>query len=117
MKKVLVVDDDTDLLSVLKVFFLKKGYDIAVTTSCDEGLDIFYSFQPDLVLLDINVGSQNGQEMCRKIKAQTEYQHIPVIFISANHDALKLYVDYGADDAVKKPFDASQLLKIVELHL
>ena len=61
MKKILIVDDDEDLLTNMKSFFKRNGYHVVVTKSCDEGLDIFYSFQPDLVLLDINVSDQDGR--------------------------------------------------------
>ena len=113
MKKVLVVDDDTDLLVMMKTFLKRNGYEVAVTISCEEGLEIFYSFNPDLVMLDINVGSEDGREMCKKIKSQAEYQHIPVLLISANHEALQLYSDYGANAAVKKPFELTSLLDLL----
>ncbi len=114
MKKVLVVDDDTDLLVMMKTFLKRNGYDVRVTTSCEEGLDIFYSFKPDIVLLDINVGSEDGREMCRKIKTQAEYCLIPVLLISANHEALQFYGDYGANAAVKKPFVLPSLLQLLQ---
>jgi DNA-binding response OmpR family regulator len=116
MKKVLVVDDDKDLLVIMKSFLQKNGYDVKVTISCNEGLDIFYSFRPHLVLLDINVGEEDGREMCKKIKAQAEYHHIPVLLISANHEALQLYGDYGANAGVQKPFELPALLSLVESH-
>src|ERR1700744_3484816 len=91
MKKILVVDDDTDLLATMKVYLRRQGYEVAVTTSCDEGLQIFTSFKPDLVFLDMNVGDQDGREMCLIIKSRAEFRHIPVVLISANHEELKLY--------------------------
>lgn len=116
MKKVLVVDDDTDLLLMMKAFLTRNGYEAAVTTSCEEGLNIFYSFKPDMVLLDINVGTEDGREMCRKIKTQASFRHIPVLLISANHEALKFYSDYGANAAVQKPFELPSLLQLLQLH-
>lgn len=109
MKRILFVDDDEDLLAALKIFFRKQGYDVAVTTFCSEGLKILETFHPDLILLDINVGSQDGRLMCRQIKEQAAYEHIPVILISANGDALRDYHRYGADDFIAKPFDLSDL--------
>lgn len=87
-----------------------------MTKSCNQGLDIFYSFQPDVVLLDINVGDQDGREVCRKIKSQAEYNHIPVILISANHEALKFYVDYGANGILEKPFELIHLLRLIQTY-
>ena len=117
MKKILIVDDDEDLLVNLKSFFKRNGYFVAVTKSCDEGLEIFYSFQPDLVLLDINVGDQDGREMCKKIKTHAGYQHIPVILISANHDDLKFYTDYGANATIEKPFESLRLLHLIQTYI
>jgi DNA-binding response OmpR family regulator len=117
MKKILVVDDDKDLLANMKVFLKLQGYNVAATTSCNEGLDILHSFQPDLIFLDINVGDEDGREMCRKIKGQAEYQHIPVILISANHEDLKTYLDYGANAYLKKPFALSGLINNLNNYL
>jgi CheY-like chemotaxis protein len=56
MKKIMVVDDDKDLLVVMKGFLRRAGYDVVVTTSCNEGLEILASFKPDLIFIDVNVG-------------------------------------------------------------
>jgi DNA-binding response OmpR family regulator len=117
MKKILVVDDDEDLLANMKKYLKRQGYEVAVTTSCDEGLQIFNSFKPDSVFLDINVGDQDGREMCLIIKTRAESRHVPVILISANHDDLKLYRDFGADSFVKKPFEFSRLIDTLNAYL
>ena len=101
----------------MKSFFKRKGYHVAVTKSCDEGLEIFYSFQPELVLLDINVGDQDGREMCRKIKAHADFQHIPVILLSANHHDLKSYSAYGANNRIEKPFEVLHLLDVIRTYI
>ena len=117
MKKILVVDDDKDLLANIKSFLKRQGYSPAVTTSCEEGLQILYTFKPDLILLDINVGNEDGREMCRKIKSQAEYEHIPVILLSANYEALQRYQEYGANACVKKPFELLSLIDTLSAHL
>jgi len=117
MKRILVVDDDKDLLVTIKSFLKRQGFDPAVTTSCEEGLQILDAFKPDLVFMDINVGDEDGREMCRQIKARAEYEHIPVILISANHEALQTYRDYGANAYIKKPFELSAFLQALRDHL
>lgn len=114
MKRILIVDDDVDLLASLKSFLTRKGYEVTTTTSCDNGLQILFSASPHLVLLDINVGDEDGREMCRKIKGNAESQHIPVILISANHQQLERYQDYGANEFLPKPFDSLKLLQTIE---
>ena len=60
MKKIIVVDDDTAYLAATKRFLKHMGYHVVVTTTCDEGLDILITFKPDLIILDIEVGSRDG---------------------------------------------------------
>src|ERR1700742_5358682 len=117
MKKVMVVDDEIDLLALVKGYLKRAGYEVAVTTSCKEGLTILTSFQPDLIFLDINVGTEDGREMCKQIKSMAEHRHIPVILISANDDALSTYQEYQADAILKKPLQLSQLLKMTMSYL
>ena len=113
----MVVDDDKDLLANMKAFIKRQGYEVAVTTSCEEGLDILRTFQPDLIFMDINVGEDDGREMCRQIKAQAEYEYIPIIMISANHEDLMLYQDYGANDFMNKPFQLSMIADCIGRYL
>jgi two-component system response regulator VicR len=117
MKKIMVVDDDKDLLVALMAVLKRQGYEVAVTMSCNEGLEILSSFKPNLILLDINVGMEDGRDMCRKIKSQAEHAHIPVILISANDNALNTYKEHGADSILKKPFDLVNLYELVSAHI
>lgn len=117
MKKILVVDDDKDLLFTLKTLLGKNGYSVYVTTSCNEGLQIFYDILPDIVLLDINIQEEDGRDMCTKIKAHAQYQHIPVILMSADHDALQSYKIYGAAAIMEKPLALEVILETLSLHV
>jgi len=113
MYKILIVDDDIDLMELLKTSLSKNGNQIRATITCKEGLELFYEFLPDLVILDINVGNEDGMEMCRQIKSQAEFQHIPVIMISADDARLSFYNDYGANDILKKPFTVKELQNLI----
>jgi len=117
MDKILIVEDDEDLITLLKSGLSRNGYQVRATISCKEGLEIFYQFLPDLVILDINVGNEDGREMCRQVKASAEFQLIPVIMISANDISLELYKDYGANDILKKPFLLAQIQKLISKYL
>jgi DNA-binding response OmpR family regulator len=117
MKKIMVVDDEKDFLALIKGYLKRAGYDVAVTTSCDEGLNILNSFKPDLIYMDINVGTEDGRVMCKQIKSMAEHKHIPIILISANDDALNTYKEYQADSILKKPFQPSELLDSTAFHL
>jgi DNA-binding response OmpR family regulator len=117
MKKIMVVDDDKDLLAVVKLYLKRAGYDVAVTTSCDDGMNILNAFKPDLIYLDVNVGTNDGRQMCKQIKSLAEHKHIPTILISANDDALKTYREYEADAIMRKPFQPEQLLNLTAFYL
>ena len=117
MKKIMIVDDEVDLLAAVKAYLKREGYDVAVTTSCEEGLNILNSFKPDLIFLDINVGTSDGREMCKQIKSLAEHKHIPIILISANDDLLKTYKEYFADAIMRKPFQPAHLLNLTAFHL
>jgi CheY-like chemotaxis protein len=117
MKKIMVVDDEKDLLAAVKGVLKKAGYDVAVTTSCKEGADILHTFKPNLIFIDINVGSEDGREMCKQIKSLAEHKHIPIVLISANDDALETYKQYNADSYLKKPFQPLQILNIAASYL
>lgn len=117
MKKILIIDDDADTLFMLKARFNREGYEVITTITCKDGLTIFYADIPDLVLVDINVGSEDGTEMCRSIKSQSKYQHIPVILFSANTEALKLYAEVSADAGIEKSFDLNKLVQIIGNYL
>lgn len=117
MKRILFVDDDEDLLVAIKIFLGQQGYKTAVTTSCREGLEILRTFQPDLILMDINVGSDDGRLICRQIKEQADFEHIPVILISANDAALRTYRDYRADNFILKPFELSELSETLREYI
>src|SRR5947207_15246012 len=114
MKKILVVDDDEDILLILQTFLRLKGYEPRTSHSCKEGLHIFYDFHPDVVVLDVNVGTEDGRDMCRKIKEQAEYRHVPVIMISALGHSLRSFGDYGANAALEKPFHFSRLKELID---
>jgi CheY-like chemotaxis protein len=110
MNKIMVVDDEKDFLALAKEYLKRAGYDVVVTTSCVEGLNILNLFKPDLIFMDINVGTEDGRVMCKQIKSMAEHKHITIILVSANDDALNTYRDYHADSFLKKPFQPSQLL-------
>jgi CheY-like chemotaxis protein len=117
MKKIMVVDDERDLLALLKGYLKRAGYDVAVTTTCGEGTAILASFKPDLIFLDINVGTEDGRDMCRQIKSLAEHKHIPIVLISADDDSLQTYKEYSADSYLRKPFLPPQLLKTAASYL
>jgi DNA-binding response OmpR family regulator len=117
IKKIMVVDDEKDLLTAMKASLKKKGYTVVVTTSCEDALTILSTFKPDLIFLDINVGKEDGRVMCRKVKALAEHKHVPIILMSPDGFALQSYRVYRADSIMSKPFQPSDLLNEAARYL
>jgi len=119
MRRILVVDDNEDILEVIKLIL--EDYNYEVTTLADGGLlfDKLNESHPDLILLDVMLGKVDGRELCRVIKTQKETMDIPVILISASHQVQERYTINGVapDDFLAKPFDISDLLEKIEAHV
>ncbi|MBP5209905.1 MAG: response regulator transcription factor [Clostridia bacterium] len=107
-KKLLVVDDDVNICEALRLYFENEGYDVRCAHDGVEGLSLFRSFGPDLVLLDIMMPRKDGWQVCREIR---ESSSKPVIMVTAKGEVFDkvLGLELGADDFVVKPFDMKEL--------
>ena len=106
--KILVIDDDSNISDLLKIYFENEGYDVKLASDGVEGLSYFKMFEPDLVLLDIMLPKKEGWQVCREIR---ELSSKPVIMITAKGEVFDkvLGLELGADDFVVKPFDMKEL--------
>jgi len=117
-KKIFVVDDNLDNLSGLKNT-LKDIYEVYPCPSASEMFDLLKHVQPDFILLDVEMPEINGYEAAKKLKSDTQYRDIPIIFLTSMGDeqsemeGLKL----GAVDYIHKPFVAPLLLQRIKTHL
>lgn len=114
-KKVLIADDDKDIVEVLGIMLELEGYEIA-TISSGNVVQAVQQGQPHVVLLDIRMSGQDGREICRLLKQTDGTKDIPVVMISANHDGRVMALEAGADDFLGKPFEMDELLEKVALH-
>ncbi|MBI5416122.1 MAG: response regulator [Candidatus Omnitrophica bacterium] len=117
-KKILVVDDEQDMLYAIKLQLEARGFD--VFTACDgqEGLNIARQEAPDLIILDVMLPKVDGYKVCRMLKFDRKYNTIPVIMFTARvqEGDQQLGYEVGADVYMTKPFDPGKLLdKINEL--
>ena len=117
MSKILVIDDDLDILSVMEVLLSMKGFDVEVTAKGENTFPKIDSFKPDLILLDVLISGYDGRIICKQLKANDETRHIPVIMFSAHPGAAATISDYGADDFISKPFDVNNLISKVNKQL
>lgn len=117
MAKILVVDDDTDILSVMEILLSMKGFEVQVTSKGENALPKTESFKPDLILLDVLISGHDGRVICKQLKSNKETRHIPVIMFSAHPGAAASIGEYGANDFIAKPFDVNNLMKKVNAQL
>ena len=117
MSKILVVDDDIDILSVMEILLSMKGFDVEVTSKGENTIPKIESFKPDLILLDVLISGYDGRTICKQLKSNKSTSHIPVIMFSAHPGAAATIAEYGADDFIAKPFDVNNLMQKVNEQL
>lgn len=119
MKKILLVDDDKTLQTVLTRYLEKRGYSVRVVTSGIQGLKLFSQDPPDIVVSDIMMPGMDGLEFCRRLRATKTGQLVPFLFLTAKKDLEdRIQGHYiGADDYVTKPFEPLELLAKIEAQL
>lgn len=106
--RILVVDDDANISELLKMHFETEGYCVKTAGDGQEGIDLFNSFEPDLVLLDLMLPKKDGLQVCREIRKVSSK---PIIMVTAKGEVFDkvLGLELGADDFVVKPFDMKEL--------
>ena len=111
-RKILVVDDEEDILELLKYNLSKEGHDVRTARDGVKGVETAKSFIPDLILLDIMMPKQDGVETCRQIRALPELANCFVIFLTARSEEYSEVVafDMGADDYITKPIKPRALV-------
>lgn len=111
-RRILVIEDEPDLVQMVKVRLESNGYEVLVAHDGQEGLRIARTERPDLLILDLMLPKVNGYEVCTMLKQDTRYQKIPIIMFTAKAQEKdeKLGLECGADAYVRKPFDAKELL-------
>jgi len=114
MPRIYVIDDDMDLLKVVKSLLIKKGFDVYTFADWEVANNSMRIFEPQLILLDVFLSGIDGLEVCKKLKASPFTRHIPILLISAFPRIAESAIhDYGADDFIAKPFEVGDLIKKV----
>jgi DNA-binding response OmpR family regulator len=114
--RILVIDDDIDLLMLLERKLEKEGYDVETAVSLHEAREIIPYFEPQLVLLDINVNGEDGRTFCWKLKKGPYSDEIKVILMSGYDPDKGRARLFGADDALCKPLVTDYLLHLLDTH-
>ncbi|MCI0499500.1 MAG: response regulator transcription factor [Planctomycetales bacterium] len=117
--KILVVDDQRDLLELLSMALGQEGYAVRTAASGTEALSMIAAEKPDLILLDIILGDISGIKLTTRLKNETSTAHIPIILLTAKDSETDIIVglSVGADDYITKPFSTRVLLARIEAVL
>jgi len=105
IKKILIVDDEPDILEIITYNLQINGYDVQTAKDGDQGLIKAKEYKPDLIILDIMMPKKNGIEVCKILRSQPEYDDTLIIFLTALNDELSHVkgLEFGADDYISKP--------------
>ncbi|MDD5190144.1 MAG: response regulator transcription factor [Dehalococcoidales bacterium] len=116
MTKILVVDDEPNIIELTKLYFEREGYNVSVASTGREALDKMEIFYPDLVVLDIMLPDIDGLEVCRRIRLKSK---VPILILSARREDVDKIVglEIGADDYLSKPFNPHELVARVKAIL
>jgi DNA-binding response OmpR family regulator len=117
MKKILVVDDDRDILEVIQIILEDQGYDVHITPDGNIVERKIKEFSPDLILLDIWLAGIDGQDIAARLKKQNETKEIPIVMISAVNKSDQIAQNAGVEDFLSKPFDMDDLISIVAKYI
>jgi DNA-binding response OmpR family regulator len=118
-KKILVVDDEADLVETVRFPLEMEGFNVLVSYNGEDALNQARKEKPDLILLDLMLPKLDGYKVCRLLKFDEKYKHIPILMLTAKtqeKDKL-LGKETGADEYITKPFDIDDLMKRVKAYL
>lgn len=117
--KILVVEDEPNLRKLLEVIIGKEGYEVFPTANGEEAWGVLSQIVPDLVLTDVMMPKMDGIELCRRIRANPEFDLVPLVLLTAKDEQLDKYQGFreGADDYLTKPFDPVELVFRIQAHL
>ena len=116
MAKILIADDNRQIISILEEYAKKEGYEPIVATDGSEALELFKTRQPDIILLDVMMPKIDGFEVCREIRKSS---NVPIIMITARGEDFEkiMGLDIGADDYIVKPFSPGEVMARVRAIL
>jgi two-component system phosphate regulon response regulator PhoB len=118
-EKILVVDDEEDILELIRYNLVKEGYQVSTVTSGEEALNKAKQEMPDLVLLDLMLPGLDGLEVCRELKRQPSTSQIPIVMLTAKTEDIDVVtgLELGSDDYITKPFSPRVLLARIKAVL
>ncbi len=118
MKRIALIEDDTDLYSLLQYNLEKEGYLVVGSQTGKGAVELFRRERPDLIILDIMLPDSDGLEICKRVRAHPELAHIPILFLTARASETDriLGLELGGNDYIVKPFFVRELIARIKVH-
>jgi len=118
-KKILVVDDEVDLVETVRFSLEMEGFDVLVSNNGEDALNQARKEKPDLIILDLMLPKLDGYKVCRLLKFDERYKHIPILMLTAKTQEKDkvLGKETGADEYITKPFEMDYLMEKVKAYL
>jgi DNA-binding response OmpR family regulator len=113
-KKILIVDDEKDILEVVQYILIQRGFTVFTHTSGLQVSEAVQFYHPDLILLDIGLPGKSGTDVCMELKKAFS---MPILLFSALAEKCSSYKEYNADGCILKPFDINKLVSDVSAYV
>ena len=119
MKKVLIVDDEADIIEILQFVLEAQGYECITALDGEEGLKLAREISPDLIILDVMMPKMNGYKICRLLKFDEKYKNIPILMVTARAQDKDKEIgeETGANEYITKPFQVDYVIEKVKSYL
>jgi len=118
-KRILVVDDEKDLIKLIDMRLKTAGYEVLTALDGREGLEMARKEKPDLIILDVMLPKLEGNQVCKMLKGDALYKNIPIIILTGRVQKKdeELAIEAGADSFLQKPFESADLLEKIKVLL
>ncbi len=118
-KKILIVDDEEDVVDVVKVVLESEGYEVITSENGKKALEVLKTQHPDLIILDIMMPEMDGVEVCSRLRKMEKMNDVPIVMFSAKLSAVdkKESFDAGADGFITKPFNTKGFTTSIRTYL
>jgi DNA-binding response OmpR family regulator len=117
MKKILVVDDEVAILTVVKLILSQYNFQVETVSEWEQLPQAIRSFTPDLIILDVTLPGGDGRDVCNQLKSAEDTSHIPIILFSADCNSIKSLRGCKPDAVIEKPFDSAELVNAIQKQL
>jgi DNA-binding response OmpR family regulator len=117
MKKILIIEDEKDIVDIATIILEDEGYEVSSFTEFNDFETKVTDSQADLVLLDLNLNGYSGEQICRYIKGNKHLKQTSVVLMSANKNIREVKEEAGADGFICKPFDLDDFINTIKAHI